>query len=283
MKLLCTCIALCVVLSACAKHTEAVATSGPPNLLAAVRQRHTLIVATDGNYAPQSFRKINGDWVGFDVDVAREVSKRLGVVPQFENSNYDAVTAGDWHNRWDVNVESMAVTTARKKTLLLTAPYYFVPAAFVVNRDSDATSVAQLKGARVGVGIATTYLSYLDDKLPGDIEPILVKRPSNVKAVQYVTDELALEDLELGNGKRLDAVLTAMPTASAAISAGAPLRIIPQPVFYEDDAIAIDRHSENSPVPLLAAIDDAISEMSRDGTLSRLSKKYYGADLTHKH
>jgi polar amino acid transport system substrate-binding protein len=87
----------------------------------------------------------------------------------------------------------------------------------------------------------------------------------------------------LGNGKRLDAVLTAMPTASAAIAAGAPLRIVHQAVFYEDDAIALDKHAENSPEPLLAAIDEVISEMLRDGTLSRLSKKYYGADLTHKH
>ena len=54
-------------------------------------------------------------------------------------------------------------------------------------------------------------------------------------------------------------------------------------MFYEDDAIALDKHAENSPEPLLAAIDEVISEMLRDGTLSRLSKKYYGADLTHKH
>ncbi|HEY5094793.1 MAG TPA: transporter substrate-binding domain-containing protein [Candidatus Eremiobacteraceae bacterium] len=272
-----------MTLTACVKHSDPTSIAGPPDLLAAVKQRHTLVVSTDGNYAPQSFLKIDGNWVGFDVDVAREVARRLGVVPRFEDSNYDVVTAGNWHNRWDVNVDSMAVTTERKKTLLLTAPYYFVPAAFVVHKDSTVSNVAQLAGARVGVGIATTYLAYLKAELPGDIEPILVRRPAKVKPVQYVTDELALQDLELGNGKRLDAVLTAMPTASAAIAAGAPLRIIDQTVFYEDDAIALDRHSENSPEPLLAAIDDAISNMLRDGTLSRLSKKYYGADLTHKH
>jgi polar amino acid transport system substrate-binding protein len=242
-----------------------------------------LRVSTDGNYAPQSYLKVDGTWVGFDVDVARQIAKRLGVVPHFEDSNYDIVTAGNWHNQWDVNIDSMAVTTERKRTLLLTAPYYFVPAAFVVHKDSAVTNVAQLAGARVGVGIASTYLAYLKAKLPGDIEPILVPAPANVKPVQYITDQLALQDLTLGNGKRLDAVLTAMPTASAAIAAGAPLRIVHQAVFYEDDAIALDKHAENSPEPLLAAIDEVISEMLRDGTLSRLSKKYYGADLTHKH
>ena len=270
-------------LSACAGKSDSASSVGPPNLLIAVKQRHSLRVSTDGNYAPQSYLKVDGTWVGFDVDVARQIAKRLGVVPHFEDSNYDIVTAGNWHNQWDVNIDSMAVTTERKRTLLLTAPYYFVPAAFVVHKDSAVTNVAQLAGARVGVGIASTYLAYLKAKLPGDIEPILVPAPANVKPVQYITDQLALQDLTLGNGKRLDAVLTAMPTASAAIAAGAPLRIVHQAVFYEDDAIALDKHAENSPEPLLAAIDEVISEMLRDGTLSRLSKKYYGADLTHKH
>jgi polar amino acid transport system substrate-binding protein len=177
----------------------------------------------------------------------------------------------------------MAVTTDRKKSLLFTAPYYFVPAAFVVHRDSAVTNVSQLTGARVGVGSATTYLAYLRGKLPGDIEPILVAPPSKVKPIQYITDQLALQDLALGNGKRLDAVLTAMPTATAAIRGGAPLRVVRQPVFFEEDAIALDKHSENEPEPLLGAIDEALSDMLRDGTLSRLSKKYYAADLTHKH
>jgi polar amino acid transport system substrate-binding protein len=242
-----------------------------------------LVISTDANYAPQSYLKSDGTWVGFDVDVARDVAKRLHVEPQFEDSNFDIVTAGDWHGQWDANIDSMAVTTERKKSLLFTAPYYFVPASFVVNKDSAATKISELTGARVVVGTATTYLAYLKGRLPGDIEPILVRPPAKVKPIPYITDQLALQDLALGNGKRLEAVLTAMPTASAAIRAGAPLRIIPQPVFFEDDAIALDKHAENEPEPLLAAIDEALSEMLRDGTLSRLSKKYYGADLTHKH
>jgi ABC-type amino acid transport substrate-binding protein len=73
-----------------------------------------------------------------------------------------------------------------------------------------------------------------------------------------------------------------MPTASAAIKAGAPFRIIHQTPFFEDDAVALDRHAESQPEPLLAAIDEALFEMLHDGTLARLSKKYYGSDLTHK-
>jgi polar amino acid transport system substrate-binding protein len=276
-------IALCLCLSACGQNSGSGSSETTPNLLAAVRQRHMLIVSTDANYAPQSYLRADGTWVGFDVDVAREIAKRLHVVPQFEDSNFDIVTAGSWHGQWDVNIDSMAVTTDRKKSLLFTAPYYFVPAGFVVFKDSAIRSISQLTGARVGVGSATTYLAYLTKQLPGDIEPILVHPPARVKPVPYITDQLALQDLALGSGKRLDAVLTAIPTATAAIKAGEPLRILPQAVFFEDDAIALDKFSDNEPEPLLSAIDEKLSEMLRDGTLSRLSKKYYGADLTHKH
>lgn len=276
-------IALCLSLSACGLRSSSGSSDATPNLLDAVRQRHTLIISTDANYAPQSYLRADGSWVGFDVDVAREIAKRLHVVPQFEDSNFDIVTAGSWHGQWDVNIDSMAVTTERKKSLLFTAPYYFVPAGFVVHKNSAIRSIAQLTGARVGVGSATTYLAYLNKQLPGDVEPILVHPPAKVTPVPYITDQLALQDLALGSGKRLEAVLTAMPTATAAIKAGEPLRILPQSVFFEDDAIALDRYSQNEPEPLLAAIDETLSEMLRDGTLSRLSKKYYGADLTHKH
>lgn len=275
--------ALCLCLSACGLRSGSSTTETTPDLLAAVRQRHLLIVSTDANYAPQSYLRADGTWVGFDVDVAREVAKRLHVVPQFEDSNFDIVTAGSWHGQWDVNIDSMAVTTERKKALLFTAPYYFVPAGFVVRKNSVIHSIAQLTGSRIGVGSATTYLAYLLKQLPGDVEPILVPPPANVRPIPYITDQLALQDLAQGSGKRLDAVLTAIPTAIAAVKAGEPLRILPQPVFFEDDAIALDKHSENEPEPLLAAIDESLSDMLRDGTLSRLSKKYFGADLTHKH
>jgi polar amino acid transport system substrate-binding protein len=282
MKRLCILIVACVGLGACGGHSDSSSDNSPSNLLVAVEQRHSLVVSTDANYAPQSYLKIDGTWVGFDVDVAREITKRLRVVPQFQDSNFDVVTSGNWHGRWDVNIDSMAVTTERKNTLLFTAPYYYVPAAFVVHKDSAVTKIAQLTGARVGVGTATTYQAYLKGELPGDVEPILVRPPANVRVISYITDQLALQDLMLGNGKRLDAVLTAMPTASAAIRAGAPLRIIHRAAFFEADAIALDRHSDLQPEPLLAAIDEALAEMLHDGTLSRLSKKYYAADLTRK-
>src|ERR1700730_5683213 len=62
------------------------------NLLDDVKRRGVLVVSTDADYKPQSFRNADGSWVGFDVDVGREVARRLGVKPQFENTNFDVIT-----------------------------------------------------------------------------------------------------------------------------------------------------------------------------------------------
>jgi polar amino acid transport system substrate-binding protein len=273
------------LVSACAgggQSAQSSATEAPTtapvggNLLEEVKRRGILMVSTDANYKPQSYRNADGSWVGFDIDVAREVSRRLGVKPQFSTPTYDIVTSGGWNGRWDVNIDSMAITQGRGRVLWFTQPYYFVPASFAVHRDSSARSINDLAGKKVGVGIATTYEDYLNGKM----SMARVKAPSNTYVVTYDTDALALQDLALGNGVRLDGVLTALPTIRSAIASGLPLRVIEPPVYDDASAIALDRKSPAQSSPLLWAIDGIIHDMHRDGTLRRLSLKYYGIDLT---
>jgi polar amino acid transport system substrate-binding protein len=248
------------------------------SLLAAVKQRGTLVVATDANYKPQSFRNPDGTWTGFDVDVAREIAKRLGVTPQFETTNFDAVTAGSWNGQWDINVGSMAITPKRAKVLWFTQPYYFTPASFAVNRNSAVTTIAGLAGKKIGVGVATTYEQYLKRQLFGHVPP-----PQGTTVITYATDVPALQDLALGNGVKLDGVLSALTTIRAGISSGMALRIIQPPVFDDSSAIALDRESALDSRPLLWAVDGIVHDMHADGTLRRLSLKYYGIDLSVRH
>lgn len=251
---------------------------GGDSLLAQVKQRGTLIIATDANYKPQSFRNPDGTWTGFDVDVGREIAKRLGVTPQFAATNFDTVVAGNWSGRWDVNVGSMAITPKRSKVLWFTQPYYFTPASFAVNRNSAVTTVAGLAGKRIGVGVATTYEQYLKRQLFGLVPP-----PQGTTVITYATDVPALQDLALGNGVKLDGVLSALTTIRAGIAGGMPLRVIEPPVFDDSSAIALDRESALDSRPLLWAVDGIVHDMHADGTLRRLSLKYYGIDLSVRH
>lgn len=251
------------------------------DLLADVTNRGTLLIATDSNYKPQSYKNPDGSWEGFDIDVAQEIASRLGVEAEFLDISFDVVTAGSWNDRWDVNVGSMTVTEERKEALLFTTPYYYTPAAFVVHQDSSAASIDDLAGKKVGVGAATTYLDYLNGTLVLADEEILTAAPQADVQV-YDTDLLAITDLALGDGARLDAVLTALPTAENAISEGQPLKILGTPVYYEALGVVLDKSSTLNSQSLTDEISRIIEEMRSDGTLAELSMKYYGVDITSK-
>ncbi|MDQ6779749.1 MAG: transporter substrate-binding domain-containing protein [Candidatus Eremiobacteraeota bacterium] len=251
------------------------------DLLRTVRQRGRLVVSADADYAPQSYKGADGVWRGFDVDVAREIARRLSLRAQFMDVNFDAITGGNWNGRWDVNVNSMTATHERERVLYFSRPYYYVPAAFVVHKLSQMQSINDLSGRRVGVGTATTYQEYLEGRLGLSGDRIVHAAPQ-ARAVPYDTDQLALQDLALGDGVRLDAALTSGLFARYQIKHGQPLRLLGDPVFFEASAVAIDRHSALDATSLYRAVDRAIADMHKDGTLRRLSVQYFGIDASHR-
>jgi len=252
------------------------------DLLADVMKRGKLLVATDANYKPQSFKNSDGSFEGFDIDVAKEVAKRLGVEAEVIDVNFDIITAGGWNNRWDMNAGSMTITPDRKKSLYFSSPYYYTPASFVVHKDSKATSIDELKGKQIGVGAATTYQDYLEGKLNLEGETILTPAPAGTVVKTYPSDVDALTDQALGDGTRVDAVLTALPTAEEAIKGGQPLKVVGDPVYYEDLGLAFDQKSTLDSKGLADAVTKIIDDMHKDGTLVTLSTKYFGVDLTTK-
>jgi polar amino acid transport system substrate-binding protein len=253
----------------------------PTGLLAAVQDAGVLRVSTDPAYPPQSSITKSGEYEGFDIDVATEIAKRLGVEIQWETPSWDVITAGNWAGRWDVSVGSMTVTPERAEVLEFTPAYYFTPAAVAVHEDNtDITDTESgLDGKTIGVCGGCTYESYLEQTLeiPG-YEIDFVIDDASVKA--YDTDSSAIADLELGDGTRLDAVMSALPTLEGAIDKGKPLKLVGEPVFYEPLAVAIDKNAPEDPVPLAEEIGRIIEEMHADGTLSELSMKWYDTDLT---
>jgi polar amino acid transport system substrate-binding protein len=255
--------------------------AGVTDLLSEVRKRGKLLISTDGNYQPLSFKTPDGAWHGFDIDVGREIARRLGVQAEFLDINFDVITGGNWNGRWDLNVNSMSVTRDRQRVVYFTQPYYYIPASFIVYKNSSLKTIEGLAGKRIGVGTATTYQAYLEGHLTLTGENILTPAPA-ARAVPYATDQLGLQDLALGDGVRLDAVLTSLPFAEYQIRIGQPFKVLGHPVFYEDAAIAIDKNSPLDPKRFYQTVEQAVSDMHKDGTLSRLSRQDFGVDLTHK-
>jgi polar amino acid transport system substrate-binding protein len=253
----------------------------PTGLLASVLDAGVLRVSTDPAYPPQSSVTKSGDYEGFDIDVANEIAERMGVEVEWETPAWDLITAGNWAGRWDVSVGSMTVTPERAEVLEFTPAYYFTPAAVAVHKDNTSITDTEndLDGKTIGVCGGCTYEAYIEQTLniPG-YEIDFVIDDASVKA--YNTDTSAIADLELGDGTRLDAVISALPTLEGAIDKGKPIKVVGDPIYYEPLAVALDKNAPEDPVPLAEEIGSIIEEMHEDGTLSELSMKWYGTDLT---
>lgn len=252
----------------------------PGLVLKRVRDKGVLVMSTDPEYPPQSSMGPNNEFIGFDIDVGREIARRLGVGIAFVTPGFDVIVDGHWNGRWDLSVGSVTPTAKRRAVLDFPAIYYFTPAALAVHRDNASiTSPEAASGKRLGVGVATTYESYLKGQLDLDVEgaPPVVHRIKGALVQVYDTDNLALDDLKIGDGARLDGVVTALPTIRGAIDKGYPIKVVGQPLYQEPLAVATDKID-----PAFGAeIARIIAAMHADGTLAELSRKWYGVDLTN--
>jgi polar amino acid transport system substrate-binding protein len=273
-------------------------TSAPiiTNKLEEILARGTLIVSSDPAYPPQSQlvengartagtkcaadQRTSGELSGFDIDVSIAIAAKLGVEACFVTPDWTLITGGNWANRWDISVGSMTITPERMSKLYFTQPYYTTPAAFFVYADNTSfTQPSDLSGRTIGACTGCTYDAYLAGTLqiPGETINFVVTNPV---FVGYETDLNALQDLALGDGIRLDAVLTAQPTGAGSIANGIPVRQLGEPVYFEYLSAAIDIASTPDPVPFLQRVTEIIQELHADGTLLALSQQYYGLDLT---
>ncbi|NUQ37756.1 MAG: transporter substrate-binding domain-containing protein [Caldilineales bacterium] len=293
LRLVCLILAAALLLTACSSPPPP--TAAPADLLAAIQARGTLRISTDPAYPPQSElvpeakrvanskcasdERTASEFSGFDIDAAVEIARRLGVEPCFVTPDWTLITGGNWAGRWDLSVGSMTITPERLEKLYFSQPYYTTPAAFFVHTDSTRfAAAADLSGATIGGCSGCTYEFYVDGSLaiPGESIDFVVK---NAAFVGYESDLPALQDLSLGDGVRLDAVITALPTGVEAIGNGLPVKQLGDPVYFEYLAAAFDRASSLDTRSFQAQVNAAIQAMHADGALKTLSEKYYGVDL----
>jgi polar amino acid transport system substrate-binding protein len=253
--------------------------SGAGEVLDRVMAGKTLTGAYSEGYPPVAFIDDSGKLTGFDVEVGEEIAKRLGVQLKATTASWEMQVGGHWGERFDIVVGSMTPTNERAQVLEFPGIYYYTPASFAVHKDnSSIKSVADLNGKTIGVCAACTSELYLQGTLAFDAHGVppfeFAVKPG--KTVSYEGEGTAFEDLKLGDGTRLDAVLSNLPTLVEAIRNGLPFRIIEPPVFYEPLAVAVDKGDPE----FAAKIAEIIQGMHADGTLTALSEKWFDVDLT---
>lgn len=230
--------------------------------LDAVQKRGELRVAMTGEFPPFNYYDEKSKLVGFDVDIANEVAKRMELPAKLITLRWDGILAGLSADRYDVIIGSMAITPERQKAVDFSEPYYKSGAQVFAKPDSKIAETGDLTGATVGVNLGTTYEKALRKKT--EVEEI---RTYNG------VSELIL-DLESG---RIDAFVTDRLVGFHANKArGAGFVAAGDPLYRETIGIALSKEQPE----LLAAINKALDEMKADGTYEKISKKWFGRDIS---
>ena len=232
--------------------------------LAAIQNRGTLIVALEGAWQPWSFHDASDTLVGYDVEVSRAIAEKLGVEPEYVESDWDSLFAGMDAGRYDLVCNGVEITEERSKTYDFTAPYGYIHTALAVKKDNDTiTSFEDLKGKTTANSLASTYMELAE---------------SYGATVQGI-DTLE-ETIQLLTAGRIDATLNADVSFYDYLNVhpDADFKIVAQ---TEDAShVAIPLRKGAASASLLEAINAAIDALRADGTLTEISERYFGQDIS---
>ena len=220
------------------------------------------VFANSGAYKPFSFDK-SGKIVGFDVDIANEIAKRINREPVMQSPvPFDALIQGLKAGKYNALVASHAITDERKQQVDFSRPYYRSGAQiFIADDNSDIKAAGDLQGKKVGVVKASTYLALA--KTLTDAE----------KVTTYDSDVIALQDLRTG---RVDAVITdKLVGLIAKNESGLKINAVGEILKQDEMGIAVKKGDTE----LLQSIDKALEDMIADGTYEKISKRWFDEDI----
>jgi L-cystine transport system substrate-binding protein len=234
-------------------------------LLDTVTRTGVLRVAVEGTYPPFSFRNASGEMDGFDVDVAKNVAQRLGVKAQFFPNEFSGMFAGINAGKFDIVADEVAITPQRQEAVDFSVPYVYSSPQLLQRKNDSRTfnSLSDLKGHKVGVVLGGLFQKVAESE-PG------------VQVVTYTDQTQEMSDLAAA---RVDAALNDRLMIPFLIERShQPLK--PSAAVPRFGYIMAFPFRKNNP-DFKAAIDKALGDMQRDGTLTKISVKWFGLDATH--
>ncbi len=229
--------------------------SGQDDAWARVRAQGVIRVGMDASFPPFEWIASDGSLVGFDVDLAREIGRRLGLEIQFVanlpyDGLYDALSVG----RVDAVISALVVDPSRMADFAYSASYFDAGQVLVARRGSDLQGIDDLAGRTLAVGFGSQ----------GDQQARRwARRMPDLTLFHF---ETAAEAVDVVAAAEVDVALVDHVSALKACAANDRLVILGAPVLSEPYAIAVRDDS----AALLRAVDRALSDMRADGTLDRL-------------
>ncbi|MFW5697524.1 MAG: ABC transporter permease subunit, partial [Fimbriimonadaceae bacterium] len=218
-----------------------------------------LEMAMSGAFQPFSTTDADGNLVGFDADIAKEVAERIGREPELVQTDWAAIQAGLQGRKYDLICGSMAITEERLQTMHFSLPYYVSGAQVYINRGLNS-----IEGLRMGVTEDSTYAAYIDenpDEFPG------------VEVVQYGSEAEIVAAMNTG---KIDAFVSDRIVGGFYVQQGGGDDIVPFGDLLYQESCGIAARKESA--ALIRQVNDALFEMIQDGTYAEIYRKWVGTD-----
>lgn len=240
----------------------ALAGTSPAATVPSTITKGTLKIGMEGTYPPFTFKDDRGNLTGFDVDIARAVAAKLGLKPEFVLTEWSGILAGLQANKYDVIVNQVAITPERQKSIGLSAPYVYSTPQIIVKKGGNFNpkTLADLRGKRVGSSLGSNYEKQL--RATGGINISIYPGAAEVLA------DIATGRLDAGYNDKLlvNYLINSQHLPIKGAGLGTP------------DAMGIAMKKDNT--SLKAAIDKALLQIKADGTYAKISRQWFGIDVS---
>ncbi len=234
-----------------------------------IQDKGYFVMGLDDAFPPMGFRDENNEIVGFDIDLAKEAAKRLGVDVKFQTivweSKLEEINSGNIDVIWN----GFSITPDREKEYLFTKPYIKNRQVIVVTADSPIKTKADLEGKKIGIQAGSSA----QDALLADKATYEVIKD---KLLEFDDNVMAMRDLKGGG---LDAVVVDIIVGKYYVSKHpGEYKFLEEDFGAEDFAVGL-RLTDKA---FLAEMNKALDDMKADGTASQISNKWFNEDIINK-
>ena len=249
---------LAVSMVGCSKKEE------DRDLLEVIKERGTIIVATEGTWSPWTYHNEKDELVGFDLDVMKAIAKEIGVECEFVVAEWDSLLAGVDSKRFDIVANGVEINEDRQKKYDFTDPYGYIRTALIVKKgNTDIKSFEDLDGKTTTNSLGSTYATLAE----------------GYGATNTPVDDLN-KTFELVLQDRADATLNAELSFQDYLKAHPEAQLEVVDLTEEASLVSLPVRKGEETAALIEAINDAIAKLSADGTLTQISNQYFGVDIT---
>jgi ABC-type amino acid transport substrate-binding protein len=231
-----------------------------------------ITIGTEGVYPPFTFLDDHGQITGYDVEVVKAIAKRTGFEVTFVPTPWDSMFLALDSRKFDGVANQIARTPAREQKYAFSGSYLVSGAQVIVRGDragSFSHGLADLKGLKVGTGVGSNYSKLLED---------FNGRNGNGIDLKYYDGNLTtvLQDIVAG---RLDATFNDRLTVGYNVSKlGLNVKLVGAPVDHVPAHFVFRKDAQGE--ALARQFDQGLEQLRKDGSLARLSQKWFGADFT---